>query len=279
MCQRCKKKQRRPQEGAEGSRAAFGVGAEGPVSVPIRSMIGPAANPEGDPGRHLNGSGGDRIERFSRTYRAHRGSSLAVESHRKVGKVQAGPPRFVVQVHDATTLHYDFRLEINGMLKSWILPHGPSLDPRSKCLAILNEDRALEYARLEGVIPKGQEDAGTMLVWDAGTYHNTTVLEAKSISLPKAIKRGHLSIWLRGKKLVGGFVLSRVGRGKSAHWVLMKLDDEYANVERNPALREPNSVLTGRTLVQVAMGQTAQSPRYPGRTPDSIPGSASARSL
>lgn len=162
--------------------------------------------------------------------------------------------RFVIQLHDASTLHYDFRLEVGGVLKSWAVPKGPSTDPREKRLAIATEDHPLEYAEFEGVIPEGEYGAGKVLVWDTGTYRSLSRDPGESGSgetMKSAIEDGHVSFWLDGKKLQGGFALTRIRKGRdkgSSEWLLVKMDDEKADARRNPTSTEPASVLSGREL-------------------------------
>jgi DNA ligase D-like protein (predicted 3'-phosphoesterase) len=161
-------------------------------------------------------------------------------------------PRFVIQKHDASTLHYDFRLEVGGVLKSWAVPKGPSTNPRDKRLAMPTEDHPLDYADFEGVIPEGQYGAGTVLVWDAGTYGNITEKDGQEVPVERAIEDGHLAVWLEGKKLKGGYALTEIGKGKSRRWLLVKMDDEGADARRNPVSSQPESVLSGRTIEEVA---------------------------
>jgi DNA ligase D-like protein (predicted 3'-phosphoesterase) len=163
-------------------------------------------------------------------------------------------PIFVIQQHDASSLHWDFRIEVGGALRSWAVPKGPSTDPREKRLAIATEDHPLDYARFEGVIPEGEYGAGTVLVWDAGCYRNLTEDDdGQEVVLAEALERGHAEVWLEGRKLRGGHALihARVG-GDDDAWLLVKLDDEGADARRNPTRTEPESVLSGRTLEEVA---------------------------
>ncbi len=118
-------------------------------------------------------------------------------------------PIFVIQKHDASHLHYDFRLEVDGVLKSWAIPKGPSTDPKDKRLAVPTEDHPLEYADFEGTIPAGEYGAGTVLVWDTGPYRNLTEKKGEAIPLGQAVAHGHVKVWLEGKKLKGGYALTR----------------------------------------------------------------------
>ncbi len=123
--------------------------------------------------------------------------------------------RFVVHEHDASRLHYDFRLEMGGVLRSWAIPKGPSMDASEKRLAILVEDHPLEYIDFEGIIPEGMYGAGAVAVWDNGSYD---IIEEK---------RDKISFFLRGKRLEGNFSLVRL-KGKEKEWLLIKQKDEYA---------------------------------------------------
>ena len=162
-----------------------------------------------------------------------------------------GEARFVVQEHDASTLHYDLRLEIDGVLKSWAVPKGPSTDPRDKRLAVPTEDHPLDYVDFEGVIPEGQYGAGAVIVWDAGTFRDLAE-EGGGAAAKKQLEKGHISFWLEGEKLRGGYALTRVAKGKDARWLLVKMDDEEADARRKPVKTQPRSVLTGRTVREVA---------------------------
>jgi DNA ligase D-like protein (predicted 3'-phosphoesterase) len=156
-------------------------------------------------------------------------------------------PRFVVQKHAASSLHYDFRLEADGVLKSWAVPKGPSTDPRDKRLAMAVEDHPLEYVDFEGVIPEGEYGAGSVIVWDAGTYRNL-----REEPIAEALKAGHASVWLEGEKLRGGYALTRFGRsGERERWLLVKIDDEGADRRRNPVSTQPESVLSGKKVEEL----------------------------
>jgi len=170
------------------------------------------------------------------------------------GKGTRTPPEpiFVIQKHAASHLHYDFRLEVDGVLKSWAIPKGPSTDPKDKRLAVPTEDHPLEYAGFEGTIPEGAYGAGTVLVWDTGPYRNLTEKKGESIPMAQAVAHGHVKIWLEGKKLKGGYALTRFRTGKDESWLLVKADDEEADLSRNPVATEPRSVLTGRALEEIA---------------------------
>jgi DNA ligase D-like protein (predicted 3'-phosphoesterase) len=163
-------------------------------------------------------------------------------------------PRFVVQKHDATALHYDFRLEAAGVLKSWAIPKGPSTDPRDKRLAMPTEDHPLDYYDFEGVIPEKQYGAGPVIVWDAGTYRNLTEEDGREVAVEEAVDAGHVKVWLEGQKLRGGYSLrrTRIGRDEREKWLMVKLKDEEADARRNPVSTQPESVKSGRTIEEVA---------------------------
>jgi DNA ligase D-like protein (predicted 3'-phosphoesterase) len=184
-------------------------------------------------------------------YRTKRNFSRTPEPSGR-GRGRRKSPIFVIQKHDATSLHYDFRLEAGGVLKSWAVPKGPSTDPRDKRLAMRTEDHPLAYARFEGSIPEGEYGAGPVIVWDTGTYRNLTERGGREVPVEQAVENGHVAFWLEGRKLRGGYALTRVAKGKRERWLLVKMDDEEADARRNPVSTQPDSVLTGRTIDQVA---------------------------
>ncbi len=155
---------------------------------------------------------------------------------------------FVFQKHDATNLHYDFRIEIDGVLVSWALPKGPSTDPQEKRLAIRTENHPLEYADFEGIIPEDQYGAGTVIIWDQGKYKNKRNLE-----MSKALTDGKIEIWLKGEKIQGGYNLIKTGKNKQGkeQWLFMKADDEKADARRNPTSTEPKSIKSKKTIKQI----------------------------
>lgn len=162
-------------------------------------------------------------------------------------------PVFTIQKHDASNLHYDFRLEVEGVLKSWAVPKGPSTDPDVKRLALPTEDHPLEYADFEGTIPEDEYGGGTILVWDIGPYRNLRAEKDEgAMSMTESLEDGLVEVWLEGEKLRGGYVLIRTGKGDSARWLLKKIDDQEADARRNPTSTEPKSVLSGRTLDEIA---------------------------
>jgi DNA ligase D-like protein (predicted 3'-phosphoesterase) len=185
------------------------------------------------------------------------------ETPEPVGRVRRGVRRriFVVQKHDASRLHYDFRLAINGVLVSWAVPEGPSMNPTDKRLAVRTEDHPLEYADFEGVIPEGQYGAGPVMVWDKGAYE-----PGGDMPPDMQLARGKIDVTLNGEKLRGGFTLIQTGRrsaGLSARkrWLLVKHRDEFADPSWDVERPELNrSVLTGRTLNEIAESRPKKMP-------------------
>lgn len=156
-------------------------------------------------------------------------------------------PRFVVQRHDATNLHFDVRLEIDGVLVSWAVPKGPSVNPADKRLAHRTEDHPLDYIDYEGRIEEGY-GAGTVIVWDTGTYENLTEDDGEPVSAADALAGGHLKVELHGTKLTGAFAFTHTKMGgDEANWMLVKVDDHGADRRRKPTSTQNSSVLTDRT--------------------------------
>ncbi|HPI04853.1 MAG TPA: DNA polymerase ligase N-terminal domain-containing protein [Saprospiraceae bacterium] len=167
------------------------------------------------------------------------------------GKTQIGHLVFVIQKHAASSLHYDFRLEMEGVLKSWAVPKGPSINPADKRLAMLVEDHPYDYKDFEGTIAEGNYGAGRVIVWDNGTYEPLEDLEGKKAQekhLLKQLEEGSLKFRLHGKKLQGEFALVRTHMGKNT-WLLIKHRDEYAGT--TDITRQNESVISGAVLEDV----------------------------
>jgi bifunctional non-homologous end joining protein LigD len=167
------------------------------------------------------------------------------------GKASGSVLRFVVQKHDATRLHYDLRLEMEGVLKSWAVPKGPSLNPRDKRLAMMVEDHPYDYRSFEGIIPEGNYGAGTVIVWDEGTYEaleGGTKKEQEKILLQQ-LKKGSLKFRMHGKKLKGEFALVKLKNAEDNSWLLIKHRDEHAT--ETDITKKDKSVVSGKTLTIV----------------------------
>ncbi|RUU47489.1 ATP-dependent DNA ligase, partial [Mesorhizobium sp. M6A.T.Ca.TU.002.02.2.1] len=202
------------------------------------------------------------------TYRKKRDFSVTPEPQGR--KAPRTGNSFVIQKHDATRLHYDFRLEMDGVLKSWAVTKGPSLIPGEKRLAVHVEDHPLEYGGFEGTIPKGEYGGGTVILWDRGTW--TTIGDAH-----RGYAKGHLDFELHGEKLGGRWHLVRMAgkpREKRENWLLIKGDDDAARTEGDPDILDerPESVATGRKIEDVAgeapgwSSKTGRIGKHRGRT-------------
>ena len=132
------------------------------------------------------------------------------------------------------------------------MPKGPSTDPREKRLAIPIEDHPLEYADFEGEIPEEQYGAGPVIVWDRGTYRNLTEEDGGEVPVEQGISDGHVVVDLEGRKLAGGYALTRIGRGERGRWLLLKTDDARADARRNPVRTQPESVISGKSIREVS---------------------------
>src|SRR3954447_24259796 len=164
-----------------------------------------------------------------------------VEGHEQFGIRGVSAGVFVVQEHQATAHHYDVRLEVDGVMRSWAVPKGPSLDPAVKRLAVEVEDHSLAHNDFEGGL-----GGGGVIVWDRGTYE-----QGGRVAWPEALERGHAVFVLHGEKLRGGFALQRTQAGAKPQWLLIKRKDEEARPGSDIAAERPESVVTGRTLDQL----------------------------
>ena len=178
------------------------------------------------------------------------------------GKPKKGKlPIFVIQKHRASHLHYDFRLEMEGVLKSWAVPKGPSYDPATKRLAMMTEDHPYDYAAFEGVIPEGNYGAGNVIIWDNGQWE----LVEPGDDPVAALKSGKLTFRLYGKKMFGEWALVRIkGRGKSDRgneWLLLKHRDEFANEDVDVTKVAPRSVISKKLVEEVGGENVWQSNR------------------
>lgn len=194
----------------------------------------------------------EKLERYNEMRDFH----LTDEPAGRVKRSDSGRS-FVIQKHAATALHYDFRLELDGVLLSWAVPKGPSLDPADKRLAVQTEDHPVDYRDFEGTIPEGEYGGGPVIVWDRGTW--------QPIGDPReGMKRGRLEFTLDGEKLHGKFLLVRTREvGKKVHWLLMKREDEHVRHGPDALLpvKRPESVLTGRTIEDIVAGKPAKRAR------------------
>jgi bifunctional non-homologous end joining protein LigD len=187
-------------------------------------------------------------------YRAKRDFAKTAEPRGQVAKKRGSALGFVIQRHDATRLHYDFRLELDGVYKSWAVTKVPSLDPATKRLAVEVEDHPIDYGAFEGTIPEGQYGGGTVQLWDRGTW------TPEGDDVRKELTQGHLKFALEGERLRGGWALIRMkddpkkpGRKMRHNWLLIKEKDEAAQPgDPDALLAEDTSVATGRTLEEIA---------------------------
>jgi DNA ligase D-like protein (predicted 3'-phosphoesterase) len=171
-------------------------------------------------------------------------ASARVEGHEQFAIRGVSAGMFVVQEHAATTRHFDLRLEVNGTMRSWALPKGPSLDPAVRRLAVQVEDHELTHNTFEG-----PTEHGAVVVWDRGGYE-----QGGRVPWPQALERGHAVFVLHGAKLRGGFALQRTRPGKKPQWMLIKRRDEEARDGSDVVAEQPTSVLSGRTLDQLLSG-------------------------
>jgi bifunctional non-homologous end joining protein LigD len=173
------------------------------------------------------------------------------------GRARAGPKlAFVIQKHAASHLHYDLRLELDGVMKSWAVPKGPSLDPAVKRLAMQVEDHPIEYNKFEGIIPQGEYGGGTVMLWDRGTYRYAGDAPDPVEGLRTGYEKGDFKFLLQGKRLRGSWVLVRILRGTPhrAQWLLIKHRDAEAVPDSDITGEVETSVATGRTMEEIAAG-------------------------
>lgn len=175
------------------------------------------------------------------------GEGVKVEGHEQFAIRGVSAGAFVVQEHAATARHFDLRLEVGGVMRSWAVPKGPSLDPAVKRLAVEVEDHALSHNDFEG--PAG---GGGVIVWDRGHYE-----QGGRVAWPEALERGHAVFVLHGEKLRGGFALQRTRPGEKPQWLLIKRRDEWAEPGADVVAEHPGSVLSGRSLDQLLAGEQA----------------------
>jgi bifunctional non-homologous end joining protein LigD len=186
-------------------------------------------------------------------YNAKRDFTRTAEPAGKVPKPRGKTLHFVIQKHAASHLHYDFRLELDGVMKSWAVPKGPSLDPTIRRLAMEVEDHPIAYNTFEGTIPQGEYGGGTVMLWDRGTYEADD--DGGAASLRRGYEKGELRFVMHGKRLQGGFVLARLRRPGRPQWLLIKRRDRYADPERDVTAEETTSVVSKRTMEQIANGR------------------------
>lgn len=209
---------------------------------------------------------GSRAKTQSRAPRSS--ESLLEEYRRKRDFSRTAEPRggraraarklaFVIQMHAARNVHYDLRLELDGVMKSWAVPKGPSLDPSVKRLAMQVEDHPIEYNTFEGTIPKGEYGGGTVMLWDRGTYEYGGDDPDPIDGLRRGYEKGDFKFVLHGKRLRGSWVLVRIRRGDPTkpQWLLIKHRDEFADRETDVTEEHQISVATGRTMEEIAEGK------------------------
>ncbi|HET7041926.1 MAG TPA: DNA polymerase ligase N-terminal domain-containing protein [Gemmatimonadales bacterium] len=186
-------------------------------------------------------------------YNAKRDFSRTREPAGRVPKARGATLHFVIQKHEASHLHYDFRLELDGVMKSWAVPKGPSLDPSVRRLAMEVEDHPISYNTFEGTIPEGEYGGGTVMLWDRGTYEAEDGGGVES--LRRGYEKGDLKFVLHGKRLQGGWVLVRMQRPGRPQWLLIKHRDRYADSKADVTRDNTTSVTTRRTMDQIASGR------------------------
>jgi DNA ligase D-like protein (predicted 3'-phosphoesterase) len=192
---------------------------------------------------------GERMAKKLARYRKKRDFKKTIEpAGKKIAQKEGKKPIFVIQQHDARAMHYDVRLEIGGVLVSWAVPKGPSLNPAVKRLAVMTENHPMAYAKFEGIIPEGQYGAGPVILWDRGTY-----TQLRDESIKTSLRNGQIAVMLRGKKLRGGFAFIRTSpvTEEKSQWLMIKMRDEHAHGRRNPVSSAPESIKSKKTIKQM----------------------------
>jgi bifunctional non-homologous end joining protein LigD len=191
-------------------------------------------------------------------YRRKRDFSKTSEPEGGAATSGVKPLQFVIQKHAATSLHFDLRLELDGVMKSWAVPKGPSLDPSVKRLAMQVEDHPIEYNTFEGIIPQGEYGGGTVMLWDRGWYTWWQLDPDPVARLREGYRKGDFKFVLSGKRLQGSWVLVRIKRGspEKPQWLLIKHADEYAKPGYDIVAKEKTSVATHRTMDAIATGKS-----------------------
>jgi bifunctional non-homologous end joining protein LigD len=212
------------------------VHAEGPA-IAIDALVGFLAE-----GPAHGGTAGVEIE------------EVPLEGHEQFALRGVSAGAFVVKEHAASTHHFDMRLEVGGVMRSWAVPKGPSLDPDVKRLAVEVPDHSIEQNAFEGAI-----GAGGVMLWDRGLYE-----QGGRVAWPEALSRGHAVFVLHGEKLSGGFALQRTRASRKPQWLLVKRRDEQARPASDVVAERPASVLSGRTLEQVLAAASQRDPAAPG---------------
>lgn len=197
-----------------------------------------------------------------KTYRQRRRlkkTKPSAEPYGRIKKSKSKEPLFVIQKHDASHLHYDFRLEIEGVLASWAVPKGLPTKSAERRLALPTDDHPMEYAQFEGIIPQGHYGGGTVMVWDIGTYINLREKKDGS-SMKEAKKEGTIEVFLKGKKLWGAYALVKTkGMSNKESWIVLKMKNASIALKKSTVkkVKKDVSALTGRTLKQIATDKDA----------------------
>ena len=187
-------------------------------------------------------------------YHRKRNFEKTPEPAGKAGRGHRAALQFVIQKHAASSLHFDFRLELDGVMKSWAVPKGPSVDPAVKRLAIEVEDHPIEYNTFEGTIPEGEYGGGTVMLWDRGTYTAADTSNDPVDELRSGYESGELAFVLEGERLHGSWALIRTRRGAHTQWLLVKRRDDDARPGSDVVAEYTTSVATGRTMDEIAGG-------------------------